>query len=136
MANEQRRQQRIEGTYLRLLAVVNEGWALMERDAPDKEAPDYRAVQQLVEGILSELDAFGSDEIRGLFETWRVVWGLFGIDVHNARVRAGSAGPDKWDREVLETHRSEARESAKLLIAQAATELRGQANSIECPSDE
>lgn len=74
--------------------------------------------------------------IRGLFETWRVVWGLFGIDVHNARVRAGSAGPDKWDRELLETHRSEARESAKLLIAQAATELRGQANSIECPSDE
>ncbi len=129
MAAEIRHQARIERAYLHLLGVVNEAWAIMERDNPTREPVDYEGVNDRVESVFAEMDAFGSKEVTDIFSRWRLSWGPFKRDVHNARVRAASGTPDRYDLQVLEGHRTEARDSAKQLVARVAAELRGPGHS-------
>jgi hypothetical protein len=93
----------------------------MERDTPTREEVDYQALDDRVVTILAELDAFGSDEVKQIFDRWRVAWGLFKVDVHNARI--WSAKGLTYSLDVLERDRSDGRTAAKDLAGQIGVEL-------------
>lgn len=122
LAQEERRQARIERAYLGVLGAVNGVSRLIETDATNKVAPDYEAAEALIDPVWTELDAFGSHAVREAFDKWRSGWLVFKMDMPNARLQGAL---DRVDRSELKETRRLALEAAEALRTQIAAELRG-----------
>ena len=125
-AAEARRQRRLEGAYVHLLAVVNEIEELMETDRVEREPPDYEAASRRMKAIWAEMDAFGSAVVHEWFRKLRSAWLLFPIGMNNARVRARGGSSDSADLEHLDALLKDARMAATGIRRQVSAELRGE----------
>jgi hypothetical protein len=74
--------------------------------------------------VWTELDAFGSEEVRKAFNAWRASWLLFNVDMANARSPDhGGAGEDVVGE--LIRNRKDALETAEAIRKRIAAELHG-----------